>query len=186
MIRPTPITRADAPSLAVLVGAQLAGVTYHYLPPADGPAYAGDGDGLDADLIAVVLEFSNRGRATVTWAMLGELEGLALLGDAEPYSGAADEVVDASDREAWRGHRGDAITSVGVAWQVSGDDCPESLWALRLGFSTGPIVIALGAADPDLAYMPDELVVVFDQSLAGSYRPRHASESSLGRPLEPA
>jgi hypothetical protein len=184
VIRPTPVTQADAAALSALIGAQLEGVTYHYLPPADGPSYAGDGDGSDGDLTAVVLDFSNRGRTTITWAMLGELEGLAILDEDEPYSGLADGVVDASHREAWGGHIGDSVISVGAAWQVSGDDCPESLWAVRLGFSTRSIVIALGIADPDLVYLPDELVVIFDQSLAASYRPRHVRDSSLGRPIE--
>lgn len=185
MTRPTPVTRADAALLAGLVGAQLAGVTYHYLPPAEGPSYAGGGDGLDGDVTAIEFDFADRCRTVVTWAMLGELEGLALLGDTASYSGAADQIVDASDREAWRARRGDTVTSVGAAWHVSGDDCPESLWAVRLDFSTGSAVIALGTADPDLEYMPDELVVVFDQSLADSYRPRHVSESAWGHRVWP-
>lgn len=186
MNRPTPITRADSAALACLVGAQLVGVTYRYLPQADGPSYSGGGDGFDADLAAVVLDFADRSRRIVTWAMLGEFEGLAILSDAASYSGAADEILEANDREAWRVHHGDTIMSVGAAWHVTGDDCPESLWAVRLDFSVGSIVIALGTADPNLDYMPDELVVVFDNALADSYRPRHVSESSWGNRIEPA
>ena len=161
-------------------------MTYRYLPPADGPAFAGGGEGFDADLTAVVLDLADRGSTIITWAMQGELEGLALLNDDGSYSGAADGIVDANTRVAWRAHRGHKIISVGAAWQVSGDGCPESLWAARLDFSTGSIVIALGTADPDLEYMPDELVVVFDQSLAASYRPRHVSGSSWRSRIAPA
>lgn len=46
MIHPIPVTRKEAEALAGLVGAQLAGPSYHYLPPADGPSYAGDAEGL--------------------------------------------------------------------------------------------------------------------------------------------
>lgn len=82
------------------------------------------------------------------------------------------------DRDAWREYIGDRIISVAASWQVSGEDCPESLWAVRLSFAGGSIVIALGTAYPHLDYQPDELVVVFDMSLARSYKPMHVSDSS--------
>jgi hypothetical protein len=115
--------------------------------------------------------------------MSGELEGLAILG-GEPYSGIGTEILDAADREAWRQHIGNRITSIAASWQFSGENCPESLWSLRISFASGSIVIALGTA-PVLDYMPNELVVVFDMSLARSFRPRHVSDSSWGAPIEP-
>lgn len=187
MTEPTPILRTDPTLLTGLIGVQLAGVTYHYLPPVDDPGYVGGGDGFDAELSAIRLDLADRGPGVVvTWAMSGELEGLAILSDAALYPSVADETVDASDREGWRSYRGDTIRSVGAAWHVSAVNCPDSLWALRLDFATGSIVIALGTNRPDLDYMPDELVAVFDQSLADSYRPRHISGSSWGHRIEPA
>jgi hypothetical protein len=184
-----PVTRADVGVLtsaaAGIIGARLSAVIYHYLPPADGPGYAGGGDGVDADVAAVVLDLGDRGRRTITWAMQGELEGISILGQEVSYSGLADKTVDASSREAWRDHIGDTITSIAAAWQVSGDGCPESLWAMRLDFSAGSVVVALGTADHDIEYMPDELVVVFDTTLAGAYRPRHVSESAWGQRIAP-
>jgi hypothetical protein len=123
VIRLPPVTREDAATATALVGARLAGVTYHYLMPLEGPPYAGGGDGVDADLSAVYLDF---------------VDG------ASAYPVVAPALVDAGDREAWRGHRGETITSVGAAWQDSGDDGTESLWEVRLDFSTGSVVIALG------------------------------------------
>ncbi|HWH96613.1 MAG TPA: hypothetical protein VNT03_22310, partial [Baekduia sp.] len=135
------------------------------------------------DVSAVVLDLGDRGRRTITWAMAGELEGLSILGDEASYSGLADETLDASNREAWRGSVGEAITSVAAAWQVSEDGSPETLWAIRLDFSAVSVVIALGTADHDIEYMPDELVVVFDAALARAYRPPHVSESAWGQAL---
>jgi GNAT superfamily N-acetyltransferase len=182
--KPTPITRADCATLASLKDARLSGVTYHYLPPADGTYYAGGEEGVDCDLAAVDLHLGDRGTMAITWAMAGELEGLAIL-ERESYSGIGTEVLDAAEREAWREHIGARITSVGASWHISGESCPESLWALRLSFAVGSIVIALGTTYPRLDYMPDELVVVFDLSIARSYKPRHVSDSSWGAPIEP-
>jgi hypothetical protein len=114
--------------------------------------------------------------------MAGELEGLGIL--HEPYSGMATEALDARDREAWRNHIGDRIMEIGASWQISGESCPESMWALRIGFAVSPIVIALGTVDPDLDYLPDELVVLSDMSLARTYHPRHVNESSWGAPID--
>ena len=189
MIALPPVTRADAGNLASaaagIIGARLTAVIYHYLPPVDGSAYAGGGDGVDADLTAIVLDLEERGLRTITWAMEGELEGISVLGDDAPYSGLADNAVEATSREAWREHISDTITSIGAAWQVSGDGCPESLWAIRLDFLCGSIVVALGTVDRDIEYMPDELVVVFDPMLASAYRPRHVSDSAWGQTIEP-
>ncbi|KAA3607484.1 MAG: hypothetical protein DWQ01_14945 [Planctomycetota bacterium] len=182
--KPTPITRADCARLASLKDARLSGVTYHYFPPADGTYYAGGEKGVDHILAAVDLDLGDRSTTAITWAMAGELEGLGIL-EGESYSGIASEVLDAADREAWREHIGNRITSVAASWQISGEDCPESLWSIRLNFATGSIVIALGTAYPHLDYEPDELVVVSDKSLAHSYKPIHVSDSSWGAPIEP-
>jgi hypothetical protein len=180
-----PATRADAAVLTAVVGARLGAVEYRYLPWGDPPEYTGGGAGVDIDLAAVVLELEERGRFTVTWAMTGPLEGLALLGTETPYPGLADEVIDATGREAWTRFQGQPITSVGLAWQVSGDGCPESVWAMRFDFPQGSVVVALGEPGPPIDYMPDELVVIFDEEVARAYRPPHVSESSWGQPPRP-
>lgn len=181
--KPEPITRADCAGPASLKDARLSGVGYHYLPPANGAYYAGGENGVDCDLAAVELHLGDRGTMAITWAMSGELEGLGIV-EGKPYSGIGTEVLNAADREAWRQHVGSRITSIAASWQISGENCPESLWALRLSFAAGSIVIALGTG-PVLDYMPNELVVVFDMSLAQSYKPRHVSDSSWGAPIAP-
>ncbi len=185
-----PLTRAvaEAPKSVVadFVEARLSSVTYHYLPSAAGPAFAGGNEGVDSDVTAVVLDLGERGHRTVTWAMNGELEGLSILGDDVSYEGQADQVIGVDKRQAWIGAIGERIESVGVAWQISGDGCPETLWAMRLDFPSRSVVIALGTADEEVDYMPDELVIVFDSELARAYRPPHVSESAWGREFRSA
>lgn len=176
---PDPFTRLDIPELKVLIGAELAAVTYHYLPLHDGAAYAGSGSGMDVDLAAVELVLSNRGHLTITWAMRGEWEGLALFEDS--YSGVVAQPTDASDLNAWRPHRREAIRSVGAAWQHFDGIFPETMWAIRLNFSVSSVVIALGTDDPALDYLPDELLVIHHPMLAHSYKPPHVRGSSWGK-----
>ena len=116
--------------------------------------------------------------------MHGELHGISIVDD-EAYSDPGAKSIEASSRDAWRGHIGGTIASVGAAWQVSGDGCPESLWALRLDLSAGSVVLALGTDFPEIDYMPDELIVVFDPALARAYRPPHVNDSAWGEQLKP-
>ena len=182
---PTPMEKPQFDSIASgengIVGSHLSAVRYHYLPAADEAGYPGAGEGVDSDISAVVLEFGDRGRRTITWAMQREVQGLSILGNEVAYAGLADETVQATDREAWRSHVGERVAWLGTAWHVSADGCPETLWALRLDFSAGSVVLALGSSNPAVEYMPDELVVLFDRKLAQTYRPRHAADSAWGR-----
>jgi hypothetical protein len=184
MVTFIPIKRADSAVLDILQGARLAGVNYRYLPWEDGKGYTSGQEGIDDDIAAVVLDLADRGRVVVTWAMTGPLEGLTLMSE-EAYSGTTDEVLEAAEREAWRKHVGQSITSVAASWQVSGEGCPESLWAVRIGFPEGSVVIALGQVRSSIQYMPDELVVIFDSSLALSYQPLGVDQNAWGVPIWP-
>ncbi|MEZ0260241.1 MAG: hypothetical protein ACAH80_04485 [Alphaproteobacteria bacterium] len=184
MVTFIPIKRADSAVLDILKDARLAGVTYRYLPWGEEKGYTSGHEGVDDDIAAVVLDLADRGKVVVTWAMTGALEGLTLLAE-EAYSGTIDEVLEAAEREAWRNHIGHSITSVAASWQISGEDCPESLWSIRIGFPEGSVVIALGQVRASIEYMPDELVVIFDSSLARSYLPLGVYESAWGVPISP-
>ena len=185
MIEYQPIMRADQARLASFIGAELRGVSYHFLPGIDETShYRGGRAGVDADLAAIALEFRNRSSLVVTWAMVGaELHGLAIAA-GEPYAGLIGAVHGASDREAWRGHIGQRVISVDASWDVLGDTVLESLWAIRIHFPSGSLVVALGGIrsdrDPRVAYFPDEVVVLFDMSLAGSYVPDDSWCDSIG------
>jgi hypothetical protein len=188
----TPMTRADCNALASLKGARLSGVTYHHLFRYDEsgdplPGYAGGEKGVDSYLAAVDLHVDERRTTAITWAMDGWFQGLGIL-KGESYSGIATDHSDAARREAWREHIGDTIRSVAASWHFSYESAPESIWAVRFDFSRGSVVIALGGTsrtNPAIEYEPDEIVVVFDPSLARSYKPHHVSESSWGSPIEP-
>jgi hypothetical protein len=181
MTRCGPFVRGKADWLRTLVGARLSGVTYWYLPHVDGSAYEGGRSGLDGDLEAVVLEFSNRGGVTIRWFLEGLFAGLALSGESEERCRCSCESVAAGGRDAWHAHMGMTIVSVGAAWFVSMENAPESLWAMRLQFGSGSVVVALGTEYPELCYAADELVVIHDPALACAYRPSQLAGNAWGR-----
>lgn len=184
MIQPSPITRSEARTLAELVGAKLSGVDYYYLPWYESePGYSGGEDGVDSEPEAVALHFGDSGSWVITWAMDGEFEGLAAL-PTSSYSGDASEILEASNREAWRRYLGGTIESVAASWQISGEECPESPWAIRLDFTAGPCVIALGVPTPNIDYAADELLIIHDASLARAFRPPHVRDSAWGSPID--
>jgi hypothetical protein len=185
----SPVLNSDRAALSrivVICGGRLQAVSYHYLPPADDSEYNAEDSRVHGDIRAVALQIADRGTFVVTWAMEGELEGLAVLGLNEPYAGTIDEAVDVTSSDGWRQHIGQMITSVAAASHVSCSGCPDSLWALRVDLPTGSVVVALGTADASVSYMPDELVVTFDPTVASSYRPKHVSASAWGDRLNTA
>lgn len=187
MIILSPILRSDKSALsrlrASLLGGRLESVSYHYFPADDDSPYETQHAFIHDGVIAAVLEIMGRGRVVITWAMTGELEGLTVLDIDEPYPGVANRIADVSEIDGWDDHIGKVIMSLAAAWHVSDDDCPESLWALRFDFTTGSVVVALGTLNGDVAYMPDELVVIFDSASACLYRSTHGSPSAWGEPF---
>lgn len=184
-----PLTRDDRNRLigegTGFVGARLDSVRYHYLPHVDEAEYAGGENGFDDDLVAVELSFGESGRKTLTWATLGVHEGLSLLEDSD-YDGVSVGTVDVTSRAGWREHVGLRIDSVAASWHVSDESYPESIWSLRLGFAESSVVIALGGLNPELDYIPDELVVIFAEDLARRFRPPYVKASSWGEPIDPS
>ncbi len=144
-----PYTAREVP--AGLAGRRLVAVRYRHI------GFEPSGGAVDADLVGVILEFED-GVRSITWAMAGEVEGLALLD--EPVPGEASQVSDVSGR--WP--VGERLEAVEGKWQE-----PSALWALRLRFQTREVVDALGEFDERLSYMPDEVVVIFDPGLAREY-----------------
>lgn len=178
-----PFTRAELGRLTRIVGRRLTGADYQYLPDgAEDSPYVG-GDHVDGDLIAVRLAFDDDA-LVFTWATLGWVEGLSIV--PEPRWPLADHgaVHDAASRPAWADHLGGVVVSIGGAWQLSGvGPASESLWSVRLDFQGGSVVMALGGVDGALRYVPDELVVISERSLAVNYAPDHVGESAWGAEL---
>lgn len=187
MIEYSTLTKKDFARLvepgAGIIGARLEAVRYFYLPQIDSHEYEGSEAGVDSDLMAVELDFGSSGRRTITWATLGECEGLSLLED-DGYSDVANGSLDASSRPGWHEQIGQAVESVAASWQDSGDDCDDSVWALRFGFSSASVVVALGGANPEIDYFADELVAIFQADRAQRYRPSHVDTSAWGEPVQ--
>lgn len=165
-----------------LVGAELTKVHYCFISN-DEPGYRGREEGVDCDLAAVRLGFAGRYGFVVTWATLGEIESLSVANGDVSMLGPPDHIVDASHYPEWRRHLGSNIVSLAASWQGDSYES-ESLWALRLEFLSGSAVIALGGFDAEVYYEADELVAIFDPSIARSYRPAHIGSSAWGVPLD--
>ncbi|QLQ37609.1 hypothetical protein [Micromonospora robiginosa] len=131
--------------------------------------------------LEVALTLSS-GAFVVAWGREDLTEGLDIgweeLADSEGVA-----AVPVSDGESWPRLIGRTITDVHASWQVSEAGCPESMWSMRVSF--GPelhVVIALGELDElgRPTYHPDSLLLLFDESMARSYRPSGSSSSAWG------
>ncbi|CAM5595877.1 MULTISPECIES: hypothetical protein [Streptomyces] len=134
--------------------------------------------------MAVDLIMSTGAALSLSWAMDGLREGIAIE-FREPGESDADlpgDTIDVSDHVDWGRFLGANIEEISPAWHIPNKGCPEMPWAYRLRFSNeSNLVIALGASDGErFTYMPDELIVFFDESLAASYRIPGSETSSLG------
>ncbi|MFC9297193.1 hypothetical protein ACFTWH_01665 [Streptomyces sp. NPDC057011] len=121
----------------------------------------------------------------LSWAMDGLNEGLAMeLREAgDSAVGSIAEAVDVSDHTEWAAFLGASIVNAAPAWHVPNEGCPEMPWAFRLDFSnSSSLVIALGESNGSgFTYMPDAMVVIFDEPTAAAYRIPASSTSSLAR-----
>ncbi|MER6032084.1 hypothetical protein [Streptomyces sp. NPDC001851] len=165
---------ADAPLAAV-----------RYVAPSGGTwpeGHRADRGAHEVDM-AVALTLGNGWVLAASWAMDGLNEGLALEltepGDTPDLSGTA---VDVSGRAEWSEFLGMALTGITPVTHVPNEGCPEMPWAVRLDFSAAaPVTVALGeSTGSGFTYMPDSLVVIFDEKEAAAYRIPASSEPALG------
>ncbi|MBP2337375.1 hypothetical protein JOF41_003553 [Saccharothrix coeruleofusca] len=134
--------------------------------------------------MAVELVMSTGATLSLSWAMDGLNEGVAIE-LREPEESDVDlprDTVDVSGHVDWEMFLGAHIVEISPAWHIPNEGCPEMPWAYRLGFSNeSSLVIALGVAKGrGFAYMPDELIVFFDEGLAASYMIPVSDTSSRG------
>ncbi|MFJ3496737.1 hypothetical protein ACIPPJ_24525 [Streptomyces sp. NPDC086091] len=134
--------------------------------------------------MAVDLVMSTGAALSLSWSMDGLNEGIAieLRESGESDAGLPGDTVDVSGHADWERFLGADIVEISPTWHIPNEGCPEMPWAYRLGFSNGSsLVIALGAAEgEEFTYMPDELIVFFDERLAASYRIPASETSSRG------
>jgi hypothetical protein len=170
-----PVVRTDVDRVArirdAVVGTRLENVQYRQTRHS-GLAAVPEGNLHEVDL-DVVLRLST-GTVDLTWERDNLIEGLAIDFPFVHAKAADNEIlVPANASDQWRRRIGDRIGNVHFGWQVSEENCPESLWSLRLSFETGAsVVFALGELDSGGAptYHPDAIVVLFDERTARSYR----------------
>ena len=169
--RPSPLLResfeAVADSLGDLVGQPLARVAY-----AMPTGFAWEHDvsipAIHEAELAVMLDFG--GRITrLDWAQSGPDEGLALQMDSEfPAQWTLREV---SNVPAWSRLVGTPLGGVTLVWHQA--DAQAATTALAAGFrflNGASVTVALGElAGGRPCYLPDQIVVLFDEDVARRY-----------------
>lgn len=120
----------------------------------------------------------------LTWAIPGHEEGL-LIGMYRTEDCPPSELIDLTDmsgHEAWSAALGRLVDTVAISFHVHWDDATTRPWALRIGVSGGAgATVALGEArGHDIRYVPNNLVVIFDESVARAYEIPSSSGSAWG------
>ena len=180
-IEPATLHSADDPRLtklaAALAGDRVTQVRYR-LP--SGTDFAAE----DVHDVGSAVELAlGSGRVlAVSWGTPGLGEGLAIEVRA---GGADDEGVDVSDDPHWSAVVGEPIEELAVAFFEYYDDSSVRPWSFRVGVSGGgSATVALGEADgAEISYLPDNLVVIFDEATARNYRIVDALQPAWGTPI---
>lgn len=136
-------------------------------------------DEVDAGLELVLL---SRLRLELRWEMQGEREMLSLRTHRDLPSVAAWQSLDVSQADEWARMTFSPITAIAGAWHSPCEGC-EELWAVRLTCDAENVVVALGEAGDGssrIRYMPDSLVVIFDEGEAKAYETLASFGSSWG------
>lgn len=157
---------------SMLVGKQLRGVRYVIPEGAKWPLEDGIdqsahevdmGVELDVDEITLSIE----------WATPGNDEGLLIkTGESSAQSkGGLLKIIDVSKLPKWQEILGVSIKRIAVAFYSHDGVSSERPWSIRIELNERQsVVIALGEIELDrLCYMPDNLIVVFDDQKAKSY-----------------
>jgi hypothetical protein len=120
----------------------------------------------------------------LSWATPGREEGLALaLGHGE--NRAPSDLVDLVDVSAipdWSGLLGDLVEEVAVSFYVHNEGSSVRPWSFRIGVSNGSsVTVALGeTSDHLIRYLPDNLVVIFEEATARNYEVADSLQSAWG------
>lgn len=157
---------------SILVGGEI--VRVDYVSPASASEEEEAPGAYDRVRMGVELETGDGATCAVAWKMAGACEGLVVGPGRVDSLRSFDMELRRQDRTrstAWQPVIGTPVQSLDVSWQLSDAECPPSLWAIHLRLNGQDLTIALGEAGLDgLRYQPDELLVIFDPSLASAYR----------------
>ena len=167
-IEPATLHRADDPRLtrlaAELVGGRVTRVRYRLPSGTDFAAESVHDVGS-----AVELTLGSGRVLVLSWGTPGLDEGLAI--EVREDGAAADRVdasVDVSDDPHWSAVLGNPIEECALAFFEYYYDSSVRPWSFRVGVSGGgSATVALGETDgAEISYLPDNLVVIFDETKA--------------------
>jgi hypothetical protein len=186
-IRPATLHRAEDPRLSDLagrvVGARVVAVRYAMLAGVDWDGRSSL-DGVHEVDLAVLLVTDSGLTLELAWATPGTEEGLsiAVLGAGERVSDDLVDMVDISGDPHWAAVLGRVVETLAVSFYEHADDSSIRPWSFRVGVSGGTgVTVALGeVAGDEIIYMPDNLVVIFDEPAARAYAIEGATESAWG------
>lgn len=134
--------------------------------------------------MGIELTNSSGWRSQFRWVMDDVQEGLGIAETPDDDHDVAPlSLLDVSAEREWAPLLRRPITHVALAWHRPAEDALEAVWSVRLGFDSDEVVIALGEAADDretICYMPDSIVVIFDEDVARSYEPLSSLGSSWG------
>lgn len=157
-----------------------------YILPA-GAAWAdGDRNGRQIHDVDLGVELLMRSGSTlrISWATPGSDEGLAIdmFDTPSPPADRTIDCLDVTNRDEWRRYVDRPIEAVAVAFYSYDGISDDRPWSIRLGFASDRnVVIALGEViDDAVSYIPDNLVVIFDEVHAHAYRVVDSRSSSWG------
>ncbi|MEU6642707.1 hypothetical protein ABZ863_09155 [Saccharomonospora sp. NPDC046836] len=120
----------------------------------------------------------------LSWATPGSREGLAFTLDRleELRPNKLVDLVEVSGRREWSRIVGYPVDKIGVSFHVYSYDSSVRPWSFRIEMSNGcSLVVALGEIDGRiLSYMPNNIVVMLDEDVAGEYYVPDSLQSAWG------
>ena len=154
-----------------LVGRQVVEVRYH-VPVGVAAGGVSDSGMVDDVEQAIDLMVDDGSVVRAQWEMRGELEFLSVVrASGTDLIGSFVDTVDVSGGDSWGRILGRTVSGVGVAWHASGSEELRAPFAIRLDFhGATSVVIALGELVGGVpSYLPDGVLVIFDETVAANY-----------------
>lgn len=170
-------------TLREMIGLSITDVSY-LVPSSSEQTAPSRATGFDQADMGIEVVLSDGRTFVAVWNMKGYCEGLAFgVFQSNTYArGERVKSIGAGELDEWKGRSARAITSVGLAWHLPDDRCPETIWSVRVGVDGADVVIALGEAKESdhIRYQPDSLVSIFGADVANSYEILASGQTAWG------
>lgn len=166
---------------ALLVGFRIDSVQY-LRPAAMRGLESQKGWGFEHAEAGLTLRNADGENRSFRWTQRGFDEGLWIGESFETMASGWVPDVNAIPVPSWKAFEGSTISSIAVAWQQIAP-ARYSIWSVRLDLADRSVAIALGERDSDsgqLTYIPDCVVVIFNDSVGRRYRPPASLSSAWG------